>query len=313
MRAFTVLALAAVFVTSGAAAARGAEAGQRISVNLGNVPLRQALAPVRDAGLVVDVEPAVPDVPVSLSLLEVSAAATLRLMVRQAAAVEPAIGLGRDGERYRIRMLPLDQQPRVPVSPRMRDERLAGRADLTLRRTPLREALRRLLAPNRVAARVAAEVPEAPVDLSHQGTALDALHGIIAAAARQVPELQVSRERGVYHFEVVPPPPSPFPAQPRPEPNPQTAAAARATRVTVNLRNVPVRYAIAVIFRGTGFQYAVYPNVPDTKVTLSLGNTTVEGALQELARLAGRGTPAFTVALAGEVFVIEAGAPWGAR
>jgi hypothetical protein len=84
------------------------------------------------------------------------------------------------------------------------------------------------------------------------------------------------------------------------------SAAARADvvlpekRVTLELKDVPLRRALQTLFEGSGFQHAVEPAVPDHPVTLNIHDLPLSVALRQLMNLA----PGATYRREGDIYVI---------
>ena len=67
----------------------------------------------------------------------------------------------------------------------------------------------------------------------------------------------------------------------------QEAGAGGEKKVTLNLRDIPLRSAIDLLFQGSGLQYAVEQQVPNVPVTLNVKDLSVDAALRLLIRLSG--------------------------
>lgn len=76
-------------------------------------------------------------------------------------------------------------------------------------------------------------------------------------------------------------------------------------KVTVNVRDVPLREAIRMIFEGSGLQYSVDPNVRSVPVSLSIRGISLQAGLRLLIRQAAALQPGLTVAREGDIFVIR--------
>lgn len=86
--------------------------------------------------------------------------------------------------------------------------------------------------------------------------------------------------------------------------NPQNAPETRP-RLSVQLKAVPLRDAIQMVFNGSGQQYAIDPNVPNLPITLDLRDVTVDQALRIMVRQATPSIPGLTVRRDGEVYLIK--------
>jgi type II secretory pathway component GspD/PulD (secretin) len=76
-------------------------------------------------------------------------------------------------------------------------------------------------------------------------------------------------------------------------------------KVTLNLKDVPLRSAIDALFQGTGLQYSVDPNVPNVPVTLNIRDVGLQPALRILIRQAAVAVPGLTVSREGDIYVVK--------
>lgn len=179
-----------------------AEQERKVSLDLDQVPLRQAVALLFDGSSAqFSIDPNVPDIPVTLHIRDVSLPAGLRLLIRQAATVDPELTSVRDGEVYLIKKRP---RPGMPLP-------------------------------------VIASIPE----------------------------------------------------------------PARERLVTLNLRDVPLRSAVQLLFRGSSVQFTISPRVPNVPVNLTLKEITLQQAFRLLIRQAHVGAPGLTSYRDGEVISIR--------
>ena len=88
-------------------------------------------------------------------------------------------------------------------------------------------------------------------------------------------------------------------------PGAQAQQAPEPRKVTVNLQRVPLREAIELMFKGTGVQYSVSPEVANLPVTLNLRDVSFEAALRILLRQAGEGQPGLSMEKTGDIYVIR--------
>jgi hypothetical protein len=89
-------------------------------------------------------------------------------------------------------------------------------------------------------------------------------------------------------------------------PAPARAQGADADKkVTLNLKDVPLRTAIDALFAGTGFQYSVDPNVQNVPVTLTIRDIGLQAALRLLVRQASTAQPGLTFSKDGDIFVVK--------
>jgi len=63
-----------------------------------------------------------------------------------------------------------------------------------------------------------------------------------------------------------------------------SAAAQEERKVTLSLKDVPFRSALAALFHGTTLQYSVDPNVPNFPVTMIVRDSAVPAALRLMVR-----------------------------
>src|SRR3569623_1561177 len=76
-------------------------------------------------------------------------------------------------------------------------------------------------------------------------------------------------------------------------------------KVTLNLKDVPLRSAIDALFQGTGLQYSVDPNVLNVPVTLNIRDIGLQAALRLLVRQAATAQPGLTFSKDGDIFVVK--------
>src|SRR5688572_9887146 len=76
----------------------------------------------------------------------------------------------------------------------------------------------------------------------------------------------------------------------------QRAGHAQETdrKVTVNLKDVPLRNAVDALFQGTGLQYSIDPNIPNVPVNLTIRDVGLQAALRILVRQASVAVPGLT-------------------
>jgi hypothetical protein len=77
------------------------------------------------------------------------------------------------------------------------------------------------------------------------------------------------------------------------------AAAGKEPRISLALRDTPLRAALELLFRQTGRQFAVEAAAPNVPVTLNLRDATLSRALRVITRLAG-----VTYRKEGDVYVV---------
>lgn len=76
-------------------------------------------------------------------------------------------------------------------------------------------------------------------------------------------------------------------------------------RVTINLRDLPLRAAIDQLFAGTGLQYAVDANVLNVPVNLTIRDVGLQAALRLLIRQAATAQPGLTFSKDGDIYQIR--------
>jgi hypothetical protein len=86
---------------------------------------------------------------------------------------------------------------------------------------------------------------------------------------------------------------------------PARAQAPDDKKVTVNLKDIPLRAAIDALFAGTGYQYSVNPDVPNIPVNLNIRDVGLQAALRLLVRQAATAQPGLTFSKDGDIFVVK--------
>jgi hypothetical protein len=76
-------------------------------------------------------------------------------------------------------------------------------------------------------------------------------------------------------------------------------------KVTVNLKDIPLRAAIDALFAGTGYQYSVNPDVQNIPVNLNIRDVGLQAALRLLLRQAAVAQPGLTFSKDGDIFVVK--------
>lgn len=76
-------------------------------------------------------------------------------------------------------------------------------------------------------------------------------------------------------------------------------------RLNVQFTKVPFREALGMIFKGSGLQYSIDPNVPDLPITLRLTDVTIQQALRLAVRQAASSVPGLTSSKDGDVYVVK--------
>lgn len=176
--------------TCGAENAGAAKSPPRVSLKLEQVPLREALKRLfQDAPGKHGVDSTVPDVPVSISLQDVSRETALRSLLRSAAAQVPGLTYEATGDYYQVVKRAVVPRPVTAVNS---DPGAEKKVFLRLGGVNLREAYRRLVAGSLVRIHVHETVPDVPVELNTQGVSLpEAARAITRNAALLVPGLVI--------------------------------------------------------------------------------------------------------------------------
>lgn len=173
------------------AATAVAEEPGRVSLQLASVPLRAALGQLQAAGApAIDVDPGVPDVPVTLNVRAVPWATALRSLARAASGPGRSIEFQRSGESYRLTLRAAPATPVEVVAPAERPLFL-NRGSIQFKNAPLRQVLRRIAAETRVRSQVEPQVEDAAVSVHLYGRpASELVAATLEAAGAQSPGLR---------------------------------------------------------------------------------------------------------------------------
>jgi type II secretory pathway component GspD/PulD (secretin) len=76
-------------------------------------------------------------------------------------------------------------------------------------------------------------------------------------------------------------------------------------KLTINLRDTPLREALQALFEGSGVQYVVGPNVPDLPINLSIRDVGLAPAVRILVRQAAVAAPGLTTSKDGEITLVR--------
>src|SRR5687768_2638928 len=76
-------------------------------------------------------------------------------------------------------------------------------------------------------------------------------------------------------------------------------------KVTLNLKDVPLRNAIELLFAGSGLQFSIDPNVPNIPISLQIRDVSLQAALRLVIRQAATAAPGLTVNREGDIFVVR--------
>lgn len=307
MRALSILVLAFTLAPCAAQEIAGTQPPpqKRLTFTLRDVPLRKAVAQWTGiTGAQVSIADDVPDVPITLNVRDVPADSALRIIVRMAQDQYAGIGIVRDGNRWMLRVLPVEQQPLANVAPEPPDPRLQQRITLNLQNETLARALERVMGRQPVTLEQTAELPSVRLTMKLENvTTFEALLRVVQAAKRQAPELRFTRDHGTYRVE----------AEVRPAPNPQPLEQLRARKITASFKATPFREAVATVFRGSGLQYTLNPNVPNLPVSAELKDVTLESAVQTLVRELADRAPGLELSQSGDIFILERRGPRAAE
>jgi hypothetical protein len=85
----------------------------------------------------------------------------------------------------------------------------------------------------------------------------------------------------------------------------QGATGGPDRKISLDVREIPLRDAISLLFRGSGLQYSIDPNVPNVPITLSIRDVALQPALRLIVRQAATQVPGLTQSRDGEIYVIR--------
>jgi hypothetical protein len=85
----------------------------------------------------------------------------------------------------------------------------------------------------------------------------------------------------------------------------QAADPGLERKVQLDLREIPLRDAVSLLFRGSGLQYSIDPNIPNVPITLNIRDVSLPAALRLIIRQAATTIPGLTQTKDGEVYVIR--------
>jgi hypothetical protein len=75
--------------------------------------------------------------------------------------------------------------------------------------------------------------------------------------------------------------------------------------VTCNFKQTPLRTALKGIYRGSGYEYSVLPDVPDVKITLKIKKLPLRSAIRQFVRTVKKLVPQFHVDMDTQLFVYK--------
>jgi hypothetical protein len=177
---------------------------------------------------------------------------------------------------------------------------------------PLRRVIEMLFEGSGLQYAVDPNVPDVRINMGvSQAPLREALELVMRLGASQVPGLSYTVQDGVYLIQL----------RPGGGRNPRVPAVTATgegpnRKLSLNLRDMPLRKAIEMLFTGSGLQWAVEPNVPDVPINLNVRDLNLQAALRLVVRLASAQVPGLTQTRDGDVYVIrirrpavQAGAP----
>lgn len=178
-------------VLAGAMAAATAAEPERVSLRLTSIPLRAALGQLRFAAApAIEVEPGVPDLPVTVNVSEVPWSTALRAIVRAASGTGGQLDFQRAGEGYRIAWRTAPVTPVEVVTPPARPLFL-NRGSISFRNAPLRQVLRKITAETRVRLQAEPQVEDVAITVQLYGRpANELVAATLEAAGTQAPGLR---------------------------------------------------------------------------------------------------------------------------
>ena len=282
--------------------------GQRVSFV--NMPLREALLHLfrsQPADCLVAVD--VPDVPIRTHFSYANLDEAVDAVVKAGRASDAELKLSRDGGKYVLsNEHPFHPEDALasPAGPEQWAWVHASGAgedalvDADLRNLPLREAIRSAFIGSGLQYTVDPNVPNVPVTLNLRDIHFPAmLRLVVRQAAVQIPGLEVAKQDQVYVVSIRPvsPPAAALPAQP--------GEAVGERKITLDIRDMPLRDVIALLFKGSGLQYAIDPNVPNVPITLNIRDISVPAALRLIIRQAAVQVPGLTVGKEGDIYLIR--------
>lgn len=144
--------------------------------------------------------------------------------------------------------------------------------------TGLRQGVDRVFAGSRLSYVVNPNVPNVAVLLSVKDVKRETALGLLVRIARGVvPGLSCVRDGANVTIYIDPNRPEPLPAEVKPDPRLQK-------KLTLDLKEMPLRKAVAALAAETGAPVVVLPNVADVAVSITLKDQTGEEAARELVK-----------------------------
>jgi type II secretory pathway component GspD/PulD (secretin) len=154
----------------------------------------------------------------------------------------------------------------------------APEVTLHLLNVPLHTALHDLFQGQGMKYVIEPDMPNVPISLEVQNAPFPGVLRMILSQAGAVYRIESSPTSGtIYRIGSRSPAASPAPEAPAQPPG---------GRVSLDLRDLPLRQAVDKLFQGTGQQFAVEPAVPNYPITVRFHDVPFEAALRTLLRLA---------------------------
>ena len=280
-------------------------AKERVSFNFTGTPLPLALELLFQGSKARhSIDDNVPRVPITLKASDLPLETALRLVLWMGHAQIPGLTYEFDGQTYRIGI-------REPGEPFLRQSMVAKpdatEISLDVKNTPLRQVLALIFKNAETSYAVAGDVRDVPVTIKVQDLAVDRTVRIVARLANaQIGGLRVIREGPIYVFVLLPrvqkrgerggPPTPPIPGADDP---------ATLKKISLQATNAPLRDVLRLIFKGSGLKYAIEPNVPDVRISLTVKELSLRATLRLVVRLAATQAPGLTYARKDGVYVIS--------
>jgi hypothetical protein len=175
------------------------------------------------------------------------------------------------------------------------------RVSLNIKELPLRSALELVYSGSGVQYAVDPNVPNVPITVNVSDWFIGSAARLLVRLARSfVPTLVLERINGVCHFRL-----DPDAGRRAPDGELNTTAGGEEKRVSLKVRDTPLRQVLEILFAGTGLQYAVDPAVPNPPITLDVADQSVTSAARLVVRLAGSFVPGLTIVREGNVLLIR--------
>jgi hypothetical protein len=189
------------------------------------------------------------------------------------------------------------------------------RITVNLEKVPLREAVKKVFDGSDVKVQVDAKVPDVPVNLNIRDVSPTALIRILMRHAREqkgAEDLCLIRNNGVFYLVLDPAQRAQERAaeerhtdQAPPVPVPTAFRDPKLTRkVTLSVKNRPLREVVDTLFSGTGCQYTFTGNSDRITLSIELKDVTALDALRRVVEQAAKGRPQVDLLRVGEIYII---------